>query len=79
MMTEMSTIQVTVYSDAIINIDRCIKALEDRIGLEYCRKVFDIGEKAVKGLTDKQVSVALSTPCLAEIIYLMITQTFFNN
>lgn len=51
-----SSAVVVVHSDAIINIDRCIKALEDRIGLEYARKCVDADTDVIDKLTDKQVN-----------------------
>lgn len=50
-----SSVVVVVHSDAIINIDRCIKALEDRIGLEYAKKYVDADMDVIKNLTDKQI------------------------
>ena len=50
-----SSVVVVVHSDAIINIDRCIKALDDRIGLEYAKKVVDVDIEVIKKLSDKEV------------------------
>lgn len=50
-----STVTVVVHSDAIINIDRCIKCLDDSIGLEYTKKIIDVDLDIIKTLTDAQV------------------------
>jgi hypothetical protein len=55
-----SSVVVVVHSDAIINIDRCIKALDDRIGLEYTKKTIDADTEVMKKLSDKEVKNKLS-------------------
>lgn len=50
-------VHVVVYSDAIINIDRCIKALDDKISLQYLQRTMKPDQDMLKNLNDEQVHV----------------------
>ena len=48
-------VNVVVYSDAIINIDRCIKALDDKISLQFAQRTVMTDEDVLKNMNDKEV------------------------
>ncbi|KAH3872411.1 hypothetical protein DPMN_035627 [Dreissena polymorpha] len=49
------TVQVSVHSDAASNIDQCIQALEDTIGLGYTKKVIELDKDVFSEMSDSEV------------------------
>lgn len=61
-------ISVTVYSDSTDNRDRCKEALNDRIGLEFAKKVIDVDMDVISSLNDKQVHVLHCLKCFKHFL-----------
>ncbi|KAL4240940.1 Poly (ADP-ribose) polymerase [Mactra antiquata] len=62
-----NSVTVTVHSDAIINIDKCIKTLDDNIGLEYTKKSVDVDVEVIKKLTDSQINGVVDQNILVDV------------
>lgn len=52
-----TSVQVTIFSDNPLNIDKCIQALDDRLSLRYAKKIVDAADmEAMKALSHEQMN-----------------------
>ncbi|XP_052266746.1 protein mono-ADP-ribosyltransferase PARP14-like isoform X2 [Dreissena polymorpha] len=60
------TVQVSVHSDAASNIDQCIQALEDTIGLGYTKKVIELDKDVFSEMSDSEMEEIIDPSILVD-------------
>ncbi|WAQ95722.1 PAR14-like protein [Mya arenaria] len=63
----VDSVLVMLYSDSMDNIDRCIKALEDKIGLGYSKKTVTADMDVIKGMSDSEIDNMVDPRILVDV------------